>query len=174
MTAITKEMTILEILSSNPQARAILKDGGIKFIGRSASPHESLEHVAKANGLADTQIEGLVSNLNRSASGKSGSMSISLSGDAAEELKNLLSKRAGKKGLRLRLVSAGCAVYTYDLDFASKALEDEFPCRAGGLVFFVEKRHRDLLNGLRIAYDRDAKGFVFENPNVREQAQNAC
>ena len=173
MKRITKEMSILEILSSSPKARSILREGGIKFVGKKASPLESLELVAKANGLDEKQTEGLVLKLNESLKkGSTSGIKISLSEAAAQELRNLLSKKPGKKGFRLRLVSIGCSVYSYDLDFATKAVESEATCKAGNLTFFIEKKHRDFLNGLRIEYDSEAGGFVFDNPNMKKSESN--
>ncbi len=169
---ITKSMSILEILSSGPRARSILREGGIRFVGKKASPLESLEFVAKANGLGERQIEGLVVKLNESLKKGKPSIKISLTEKAAEELKSLLSKRPGKNGFRLRLVSIGCAMYSYDLDFATKALEGEAVIKSGELAFFVEKRHADFLSGLRIGYDPEAGGFVFENPNIKKSASD--
>ena len=168
MRKITKDTTVMEALSIHPAARALLKESGIRFIGRDANPMESLERVAKANGLSENQLATLVAKLNSTPSHSRG-VSISLTENAAEELKALLRKKPGKKAMRLRLVSIGCAMYSYDMDFATKRMDSEAACSAKGITFFVEKRRLDFLNGLLIDYDPSNQGFVFHNPNMRQE-----
>ena len=58
-------MSIVRIISENPLARYILLNNGIKFVGKGLSPLESLEKVAKGNGLAEIEIEKIITELNR-------------------------------------------------------------------------------------------------------------
>lgn len=161
---VTRETTVTQLLALHPEARALLRSAGISFIGRSASPLESIERVAKANGLDSAAIDALVSAINDAAAAQRGAAppAIHLTPSAAAELRRLLAARPGKRVL-LR-IATDCGLYTYDLDFTAVATDNDVPCEASGVPFLVEKKMLVFLNGLTIDY---RGGFVFENPNAR-------
>lgn len=171
----TKEMSIVHIISASPLARPVLLKHGIKFIGKGLSPLESLEKVAKGNGLSDSDIEKILGEIN-SASGMTPSASvglekkgevIELTESAAEKLKQIV-RLKGKKGIRLRLVSDGCSTYVYDMDFATKRIGNEIEVKTGNVKFFVEQKTVDFIKGTMIDYNAEKEGFVFDNPNVKK------
>lgn len=51
MSAITKEMTIGEIISANPDVVPVLLDAGMHCLGCPASQAESLEEAAMVHGI---------------------------------------------------------------------------------------------------------------------------
>lgn len=56
--AITKDMTIGEILRTNPEAASILMEAGMHCLGCPASQGESLEEAAMVHGMdIDTLME---------------------------------------------------------------------------------------------------------------------
>ena len=60
MAAITKEMTIGEILRTAPEAAPILMEAGMHCLGCPASQGESLEEAAMVHGIdVDTLMEAL-------------------------------------------------------------------------------------------------------------------
>ena len=165
---ITKDMTIVKIISENPLARGILLEHGIKFVGKGLSPLESLEKVAKGNGLSDSNINEILKELNKPLKNiKRDGDILNLTDTAREKLKQII-KSKHKKGIRLRLVSDGCATYVYDMDFGTKKIENEIEFKTGGVIFYIDPKSVDFLNGTRIDYNSGEEGFVFDNPNVKK------
>lgn len=164
---VTKEMSIVRILSLYPLAREVIKRNGIEFIGKGLSPFESLDVVGRGNGLSEERIESVVQELNKGIEEKTKALFegelIRLTEPAAVYLNRLLGQR-GKRGIRLRLASDGCGLYSYDMDFATKKLSDELEFKASGVTLFLEKKTIGLLKGTTIDYQ---EGFLFKNPNVK-------
>jgi len=167
---ISKETSIVKLLSSYPLAREILKRNGIEFIGKNLSPLESLDVVGKGNSLSEKQIESILQEIREGMKRAekelySGAL-LTLTTAAAEELSTILKKKQGKKGFRLKLASDGCGLFSYDLDFATKKLGGEVACKTAGLIFYLEKKTLGMIKGISI--DFTGEGFLFKNPNVRE------
>ena len=167
---ITKEMSVVSILSQSPLAKNEIQKAGIKFIGKELSPLEPLEKVARGNGLSDAQIDALGKTINDTqvASNKtllSGEL-LKVTPEAAQALLEHLKAKPGKNSFRLRLASEGCGLSTYDLDFATKQVEGEVMCKAQGLTFYLDKKTLPLLKGTEIQLRGDA--IYFNNPNVKE------
>lgn len=170
--AITRQTTVVQALSRYPLARELLKKHGIQFVGKDLSPLEPLEKVARGNGLSDQQVDALVNDLN---AGMARAQQQLLSGElviltpaAAGAFHALLTRHRGKKGIRLRLSSDGCALYSYDLDFGTRRLSGEEEVRTQGITLWVEKKSLGLLKGVTIDYQGD--GFLFRNPHVRGES----
>ena len=168
---INKDMSISEIVSICPAANSIFSKHGIKFIGKDLSPLESLEIVAKGNNLGDEQIKEMIKEINEEIKkqdkvGKNEKV-IEVTDKAAEELKKILHDK-GKKAFRLKLASDGCALYTYDFDFGTKAIGEEIENNVKGIRIFMPRKNVPMLKGTVIDYDEQRGGFVFNNPNVRE------
>ena len=163
---ITNDMTIVKILSENPLARGVLLSNGIKFIGKGLSPLESLEKVAKGNGLTDAEIEKILSGLNREQPKRDDKNILDITDMASEKLKQMI-KAKHKKGIRLRMVSDGCSTYVYDMDFGTKKIEGEVEFRTNDVVFYIEPKSVDFIKGTKIDYSKKEDGFIFDNPNVK-------
>ncbi len=168
---ITKEMTVAEIIRSFPLAAVSFRKYGIEFIGKDLSPLESLEKVAYGNGLTEESLGKMVDEINQEMNKKPvenvGKDFIILTEKAAKEFTILLKSKEDKSGIRLRLVSSGCALYVYDMEFASRRFGTEIEFETNGVNFYVEKKTIPLIDGVRIDYI-DGKGFNFDNPHVKE------
>ena len=164
---ITKDISIVDIISQNPMARGVLLENGIKFVGQGLSPLESLEKVAKGNGLDNKQIENILKELNKEQPKTSNKDVIQISSAAGTKLKEMI-KSKNKKGIRLRLVSDGCATYVYDMDFGTRRIEGEIELKANGVTFYIDPKSADFIRGTKIDYDTKEEGFVFDNPNVKK------
>ena len=164
---ITEDMTIVKIISENPLARGVLLNNGIKFVGKGLSPLESLEKVAKGNGLTDKDINNILKELNREQPKHADRNILEVTDIASQKLK-LLIKSKHKKGIRLRLVSDGCATYVYDMDFGTKRVEGEVEFKTNGVIFYIEPKTVDFIRGTKIGFDTAENGFVFDNPNVKK------
>lgn len=162
----TRDMSIVQIISLSPLARSILLKYGVKFIGKGLSPLESLETVARGNGLSEADIENILNDINSYREIRKDT-ALDVTNIAAEKLKSII-KSKNKKGIRLRLVSDGCATYVYDMDFATKRIGNEVVFKTSGITFFVETKTADFVRGTKIDYDSEREGFVFTNPNVKK------
>src|SRR3989344_5267347 len=105
---ITKETSIVSAISASPLARSTMLKYGIKFVGKGLSPLESIEKVGKGNGLDDKSIERMLDEMNRPPEKRDDKNMLTITDEAATKLKEKITSR-GKKGIRLRLVSDGCA-----------------------------------------------------------------
>ncbi len=68
--AITKEMTIQEVVEKNPETIRVFMEHGLHCIGCAVARFENIEQGAMAHGIdVDTLIKDLNSNLNESSAG---------------------------------------------------------------------------------------------------------
>jgi hybrid cluster-associated redox disulfide protein len=68
--AITKEMTIQEVVENNPETIRVFMEHGLHCIGCAVARFENIEQGAMAHGIdVDTLIKDLNSNLNESSAG---------------------------------------------------------------------------------------------------------
>ena len=170
MPEVKRQTSVSGAVAMAPKARRIFRAYGMEFIGKQLSPLESIEVVARGNNLAEEAIDAMIKEINESMNEKDAppENAIALTARAAAKLKELLMAKKGKKGFRLRLASDGCGLYTYDLDFGTKAVGEELSLEFRGLRFYIEKKFLSLLYGTEIDYDPSKDGFVFRNPNVKE------
>lgn len=61
---ISKEMTLGEIVRDFPQAVPVMLEKGLHCIGCHVAAFETVEQGAKAHGMADKEIEKMVSEMN--------------------------------------------------------------------------------------------------------------
>ena len=168
---ITKDMTVAEIIRMFPSAAISFRKHGIEFIGKDLSPLESLEKVAYGNGLTEDKLEHMVNEINEEMNKKPveeiSENFIILTNSAVHEFNRSLEQKTDKEGIRLRLVSSGCALYVYDMEFASRRFGTEIEFQTNNIKFFVEKKTIPMIDGVKIDYIEN-KGFVFDNPHVKD------
>lgn len=72
-------------------------------------------------------------------------------------------------GLRVAVVGGGCSGYSYALDFAEAADEEDLSLDFDGLSVFLDPHSASMLSGTEIDYVETLakKGFVFNNPNAK-------
>ena len=169
---INKEMSVAEIIRTFPSAALSFRKHGIEFIGKDLSPLESLEKVAYGNGLSEDKLQKMIEDINEEMNKKPvediSENFINLTDKAVEEFKELLKKKKDKKGIRLRLVSSGCVLYVYDMEFASRKFSDEIEFDRNGIKFFVSKKSIPMVDGIVIDYNYGKRGFRIHNPHVKE------
>jgi iron-sulfur cluster assembly protein len=71
-------------------------------------------------------------------------------------------------GLRVAVVGGGCSGYSYALDFADAADEEDLTLHFDGLPVYMDAHSAQLLEGTEIDYVETLakKGFVFNNPKA--------
>jgi len=111
----------------------------------------------------DLQLNGFVQE-------KQEPQKVSLTEHAAESLKKLLVQENKQGwGLKVSLTPGGCSGFSYDLDFAEKAGENDETHQSHGVDIYVDKTYKHLLNGAIIDYSGGLKGtgFSVTNPNAK-------
>ncbi len=91
-------------------------------------------------------------------------------------IKKLKAMRASENkedcGLRVGVVTGGCAGLSYDLRFQKSPYENDFILEQDGLKIFINPESLAFLKGIEIDYVDTLKvsGFQYRNPN----AQKSC
>lgn len=95
---------------------------------------------------------------------------ITVSKEAAEEIKRLLTKQEKPEGwgLRVGVKGGGCSGLSYTLDMGQKQEEDNLT-EAGGVKVFVDPKSYLYLNGMMLDFQDglQGRGFKFINPNAK-------
>jgi iron-sulfur cluster assembly protein len=94
---------------------------------------------------------------------------VSLTGRAADEIRNIMSSKNIPDGYHLRVGAkgGGCSGMSYILGFDRKRDHDiEF--EVDGIHVYMDKRHGLYLMGTTVDYQDglNARGFTFDNPNA--------
>ena len=98
-----------------------------------------------------------------------GGKNVALTDAAVMKIKAMMEKE-GKPGygLRLGVVTGGCAGLSYDMRFQKTPYENDLVVEQGGLKIFVNAESVDFLKGIEIDYIDTLKesGFKYRNPNA--------
>ncbi len=166
MPQVSRSFMLSQVFAACSDAQSIMKKHGIKEVG---SPLDTLEDVGRRNGLDNKKIDSIVDEINKiiDKGVDYSKIKVNITDSGAEILKGELQKRK-KKYISLRLVS-DTGIYTYDMDFSNKTSGNEIEIESNGIMIVVDKKTSGLLNGLTIDFDSVREGFVFNNPNFRNQ-----
>jgi len=94
---------------------------------------------------------------------------ILLTDSAIKKLKSMMEKDEKEGcGLRVDVVTGGCAGLSYDLRFQKKPYDNDIVIEQNGLMIFVNSESVSLLKGVEINYVDTLKesGFQYKNPNA--------
>ena len=98
---------------------------------------------------------------------------IQLTPEAIVKIKTMMAKE-GKEGsgLRIGVVTGGCAGLSYDLRFQKNPYENDIVLEQDGFKIFINQQSVAFLKGTQIHYVDTLKesGFQYKNPN----AQSSC
>ena len=94
---------------------------------------------------------------------------MSLTGAAAERLRDLYAKADGAKLLRISVSTKGCSGMSYQLDWTDAAAPSDEAVTDGGVTVLVDRKATLFLIGTVMDYERKAMsaGFTFTNPNEK-------
>ena len=99
-------------------------------------------------------------------------MSIQISDTAAHKIRSLMAKQGiAEGGLRVGVKGGGCSGLSYTFAWEREArLGDEVFEGPEGAKIYIDKKSYIFLNGTTLDYDTDllSKGFVFNNPNAKQ------
>lgn len=95
---------------------------------------------------------------------------VTLTDAAIEKIKSMMA-RDGKSdcGLRLGVVTGGCAGLSYDMRFQKSAYDNDVILEQGGLKIFINPESYKYLQGIEVHYVDTLKesGFQYRNPNAK-------
>ena len=96
-------------------------------------------------------------------------MAITLTENAAKQIKGQLEKRGMGVGLLLGVKKAGCTGYAYQINFADEISENDSVFENHGVKVVVNHDNLKLLDGLELDYRKEGinEAFCFDNPNVK-------
>ena len=96
-------------------------------------------------------------------------MSVSLTENAALQIKKQLEKRGKGIGLKLRVKKSGCSGYAYVLDYADTLNESDSIFEGYGVKVIVPKNDLEFVDGIELDYRKEGinEAFKFNNPNVK-------
>ncbi|MCX7084130.1 MAG: iron-sulfur cluster assembly accessory protein [Methylococcales bacterium] len=96
-------------------------------------------------------------------------MAVSLTENAANQIKKQLEKRGQGIGLKLGVKKSGCSGYAYVLDYADQLESDDQVFENFGVKVIVTKENLEFVDGINLDYRREGinAAFKFDNPNVK-------
>ncbi len=95
-------------------------------------------------------------------------MSISLTENAAKQIKKQLEKRGKGVGLKLGVKKSGCSGFAYTLDYSDEISDKEAVFEEYNVKVIVNQDDLAVMDGLRLDYRREGinEAFCFDNPNA--------
>jgi iron-sulfur cluster assembly protein len=99
-------------------------------------------------------------------------MAITLTENAAKQIRKQLAKRSRGLALRIGVKKVGCSGFAYTFDYADEVRADDQMFESYNANVVVDAGSLAYVNGSRIDFVREGlnESFKFENPNV----DNTC
>lgn len=96
-------------------------------------------------------------------------MSVTLTENAARQIKKQLEKRGKGIGLKLGVKKSGCSGYAYALEYADILAENDAVFENFGVKVIVQQGDLQYVSGIELDYRREGinEAFQFNNPNVK-------
>jgi len=94
---------------------------------------------------------------------------LTLTDTAIDKVKEIMTERGEKGGLRVAVIGGGCSGLQYQMSLDAEPAADDKLIEQGGLRIFIDNRSSLYLDGTKIDYvdGMNGSGFKFENPNSR-------
>lgn len=98
-------------------------------------------------------------------------MSISLTENAAQRVKDFLSNRGKGIGLRLGVKTTGCSGMAYVIEFVDEQEESDSVFESQGVSVFVDPKSLIYIDGTEVDFVKQGlnEGFEFKNPNAKDE-----
>lgn len=96
---------------------------------------------------------------------------ISLTENAANNIKLKLSKRGKGKGIRVGVKTTGCSGLAYVLEFVDKPYDGDQEVDCYGCVIYIDPKSCPYIIGMTIDYVKKGlnEGFEFINPQEKDR-----
>jgi len=98
-------------------------------------------------------------------------VAITLTENAARQIRKSLAKRGRGVGLRLGIKKVGCSGLAYTFDYADEVRVDDALFESGDAKIVVDKEALPYLDGSTLDFTREGlkESFKFDNPNAKNQ-----
>jgi len=98
-------------------------------------------------------------------------VAITLTENAARQIRRSLAKRGHGVGLRLGIKKVGCSGLAYTFDYADEVGANDALFESGDVKVVVDKEALRYLDGSTLDFTRDGlkESFKFDNPNAKSQ-----
>ncbi|MEM7299060.1 MAG: iron-sulfur cluster assembly protein IscA [Pseudomonadota bacterium] len=98
-------------------------------------------------------------------------MSISLTENAANRVKNFLEKRGKGVGVRLGVKTTGCSGMAYTIEFADEIEDSDEVFEERGVKVIINPKSLVYLDGTELDFAKEGlnEGFKFNNPNEKDR-----
>ncbi len=96
-------------------------------------------------------------------------MSVSLTENAARQIKKQLQKRGKGLGLKLGVKQSGCSGYAYTIDYADALNQNDAVFENYDVKVIIAASDLQFVDGIELDYRREGinEAFQFNNPNVK-------
>ena len=93
---------------------------------------------------------------------------VSLSANAAKQIKTIMAKQGFDKYLRVAVEGGGCSGFQYKFDFADSPNPDDLVIERDGAKVVIDDMSLEFLGGSEIDYTNELIGSAFKihNPNA--------
>jgi len=179
---ISKDTTISEVLTLNPQQATLLTDimtgFGIHCVGCGAATFETLEQGVMGHGFSEEQLNKLVSDLNKAIEQNptetktisTQDFKLTLTSQALIKVKEAIKQRGKENAsLKVSVLAGGCSGFLYDLQFIDEPSSGDLNFKQEDVNVAVDKNSMEQLDGIEIDYvdTLNESGFKFTNPNAQ-------
>jgi iron-sulfur cluster assembly protein len=95
-------------------------------------------------------------------------MAITLTENAAKQIRTQLEKRGKGLGLRVGIKKVGCSGFAYTFDYADEVRADDMTFGEQDATVVIDRESVAVLDGSRLDFVREGlkQMFKFDNPNV--------
>ncbi len=169
MQAITKDMTIGDLVQLYPSVVEILLDEGVHCVGCGAAYFETIEQGLMGHGKSAEDVELIVKQLNEAIPKEEGSNdTLIVTETAASKLKELLKEEKEGSFLRISVLKGGCSGQQYEFALEADKKDDDNMFEIMGIKFAVNNESLPHLKGSKIDYldSLTGAGFKVSNPNA--------
>ena len=96
-------------------------------------------------------------------------MAITLTENAAQRVRDYLTKQRDAVGLRVGVSRTGCSGFAYVVDFANEVQSRDRIFESHGVKVIVDADSLELVDGTEVDFGREGlnQSFKFHNPNVK-------
>lgn len=98
-------------------------------------------------------------------------MAITMTAAAEQHVQKHLQSRGKGVGIRLGVKTTGCSGLSYVLEFVDQENPDDEVIQCGEVKLYVDPKSVLYLDGTELDFAKEGlnEGFVFNNPNVKEE-----
>ncbi len=101
-------------------------------------------------------------------------VNISVSDRAANRIREIMTKEAGEKALRVSVAGGGCSGFRYDFEIVAGANEDDLVIEKAGARVVIDPISVPYMAGSEIDYVDDLIGASFRIHNPNATASCGC